>query len=68
MFEYFFIYVEAYGLKWNKDTMSKKHILLAASAIWIFIKLPQEYIIHIAQIDTTDWIRENILQMHVEKK
>jgi hypothetical protein len=24
------------------------------------IKLPQEYIIHIAQVDTTDWIKRNI--------
>ena len=28
--------------------------LLAAAAIWIFVKLPQEYWIHIAQLDFTD--------------
>jgi glycerol uptake facilitator-like aquaporin len=29
-----------------------------AAAIWIFIKLPQEWWIHIAELDTTDLIRE----------
>lgn len=67
VFEYFFIYYEAYGLKWNKDKMSKRHVLTAVAAIWIFIKLPQEYIIHIAQIDTTDWIKEHILGQAVQK-
>jgi hypothetical protein len=35
-------------------------VIGAAAFIWIFIKLPQEYIIHVAQVDTTDWIKNNI--------
>ena len=35
--------------------------MLTAAAIWIFVKLPQEWWIHIAQLDTTDLIKEKIL-------
>jgi len=35
----------------------------AAAFIWIFIKLPQEYWIHIAQLDTTDFIKQDIFGM-----
>jgi hypothetical protein len=38
-----------------------KHLVLGAAAfIWIVIKLPQEYWIHVAQLDTTDLIKEDI--------
>ena len=32
---------------------------LIAGAIWVFVKLPQEYWIHIAQLDLTDTIRDD---------
>ena len=35
-----------------------KFWVLVAGAIWIFVKLPQEYWIHIAQLDLTDTIRD----------
>lgn len=60
-FEYFFIYYEAYRLRWNPLRMSRRLVLGAAAFIWIFIKLPQEYWIHIAQVDTTDFIKEDLL-------
>jgi hypothetical protein len=56
-FEYFFIFYEAYRLRWDPKWMSKKVVIGAAAFIWIVIKLPQEYWIHIGQIDTTDWIK-----------
>mgnify|MGYP003599430016 CR=1 FL=1 len=56
-FEYFFIWYEAVRLWWNTKQLSKRTILIAAAAIWIFIKLPQEYWIHIAQRDVTDTIK-----------
>lgn len=59
-FEYFFIYYEAYRLRWNPLRMSRRLVLGAAAFIWIFIKLPQEYWIHIAQVDTTDFIKQEI--------
>jgi hypothetical protein len=56
-FEFFFIFYEAYRLRWDPKWMSKKLVIGAAAFIWIVIKLPQEYWIHIGQIDTTDWIK-----------
>jgi hypothetical protein len=47
-FEYFFIFYEAVRLRWNPRRMSRHLVLGAAAAIWIFIKLPQEYWIHVA--------------------
>ncbi|MGB9928491.1 MAG: hypothetical protein ACPK85_08810 [Methanosarcina sp.] len=58
-FEYFFIFYEIIRLKWNQDVLTNKKLIQATALIWIFIKLPQEYWIHIAKLDTTDWIRAN---------
>lgn len=58
-FEYFFVFYEAVRMKWNPRLLTKEKILLTAALIWIFVKLPQEYWIHIAEMDTTDWIRAN---------
>ncbi len=59
-FEYFFIFYEAYRLRWDPTRMSKKLVIGAAAFIWIVIKLPQETWIHIVQIDTTDWIKTSL--------
>jgi hypothetical protein len=56
-FEYFFIFYEGVCLKWNPRRLTKKKLIAAAAFIWIFIKLPQEYWIHIAQLDTTELIK-----------
>jgi hypothetical protein len=40
--------------------MSKRLVIGAVAFIWIFIKLPQEYWIHVAQLDTTDIIKKDI--------
>ncbi len=58
-FEYFFIFYEAVRLKWDPKVLTKSKLIAAAALIWIFVKLPQEYWIHIAQMDTTDWIKAN---------
>jgi len=62
-FEYFFIFYEAYRLRWDPSGMSKKLVIGAAALIWIVIKLPQEYWIHIGQIDTTDWIKTSLFSV-----
>jgi hypothetical protein len=59
-FEYFFIFYEAVRLRWDPKRLTKRFVIGAAAAIWIFIKLPQEYWIHIAQLDTTDFIKQDI--------
>jgi hypothetical protein len=59
-FEYFFIFYEATRLRWNPRRMSRRVVYGGAAFIWIFIKLPQEYWIHVAQLDMTDFIKETI--------
>jgi len=57
-FEYFFIAYELVRTRWDPRRYGMRWWLLAAGAIWVFIKLPQEYWIHIAQLDLTDTIRD----------
>lgn len=57
-FEYFFILYEVAHLRWNLQGLSRRAVIGAAAAIWIVIKLPQEYWIHIAQRDVTDTLAE----------
>ncbi len=56
-FEYFFIFVEGVRTRWRSAHMSRGLVLGAVAAIWIVIKLPQEWWIHIAQRDVTDELR-----------
>ena len=65
-FEYFFVFYEAYTLRWDPRRMTKRLVLIAAAAIWIAIKLPQEYLLHIAKIDTTDWLKTVLFRMPIE--
>ncbi len=53
-FEYFFIAYEVVRLRWDPRRFGTRFWLLTAAAIWVFVKLPQEYWIHIAQLDFTD--------------
>ncbi len=53
-FEYFFIYYEVVRSGWHASRLSHRTLLLVAAGIWVFIKLPQEWWIHIAQFDVTD--------------
>jgi hypothetical protein len=55
--EYFFDFYEAVRARWDPRRMSKRLIIGAAAFIWIFIKLPQEWWIHVAQLDMTDTIK-----------
>jgi len=64
-FEYFFIFYEIYHLRWDPKRMSKKFWVAAAALIWIVVKLPQEYWVHIRQTDTTDWIKTSVYNVPV---
>lgn len=55
-FEYFFIAYESVRTRWDPARWSRRGVIGTIVVIWIFIKLPQEYWIHIAQLDTTDEI------------
>lgn len=56
-FEFFFIFYELVRTRWDPARSSRRFWVLSAAGIWIFIKLPQEYWIHVAQLDTTDLVR-----------
>jgi hypothetical protein len=60
-FEYFFIAYEVVRISWNPKRLSHRHVIGMAAFIWIFIKLPQEWWIHIAKLDFTDFMREDVL-------
>jgi hypothetical protein len=57
-FEYFFIAYEAYRLFWDPARVALRRWVATAAAIWVFVKLPQEWWIHIARLDVTDLLAE----------
>jgi hypothetical protein len=65
-FEYFFDFYEGVSTRWDPRRLTKKFVIISAAFIWIFIKLPQEYWIHIAQLDTTDFIKQNIFHVSTD--
>jgi hypothetical protein len=65
-FEYFFLFYEGVRLRWNPRRMSAALVIGAAFAIWVFVKVPQEYWIHIAQFDVTDMLKERVFGVPVD--
>ena len=59
-FEYFFIAYEVIRLWWNPERLTRRQVIGLAAVIWVFIKLPQEWWIHIAQLDFTDFMKEDV--------
>ena len=57
-FEYVFDLYEAIRARWDPRRLSDRFVIGAAAAIWIFIKLPQEWWIHVAQLDATDLLKQ----------
>jgi len=57
-FEYFFIAYETVRTRWRPLRVTLKWWVITAAAIWIFVKLPQEYWLHVAQLDLTDTLRD----------
>ena len=58
-FEYFFIAYEAIRSRWRTMRWGLRWWIGVAAFIWIFIKLPQEWWIHVAQLDFTDFLADN---------
>ncbi len=59
-FEYFFIAYCAIQTRWNPRRLTHRAVIGLAAFIWIFIKLPQEWWIHVAQNDFTDFMKETV--------
>ena len=53
-FEYFVIAIEVVRTRWDAARLSRAAFLWTAGLIWVVIKLPQEWWIHVAQLDFTD--------------
>lgn len=58
-FEYFFIAYEGVRTRWSPLRFGFRWWLWAAGLIWVVVKLPQEWWIHIAQLDFTDFVRDH---------
>lgn len=59
-FEYFFIAIEAYKTRRSPLSLTKRQVIATAAVIWIFIKLPQEWWIHVAKLDFTNVAKETV--------
>jgi hypothetical protein len=60
-FEYFFDTYEAIRTRWDPRRLARRSLIGVAAFIWIVVKLPQEWWIHVAQLDATDLIKTEIL-------
>jgi hypothetical protein len=58
-FEYFFMAYEAIRSRWRNTRWGLRWWIVVAGLIWVFIKLPQEWWIHVAQLDVTEFLAEN---------
>jgi len=58
-FEYFFDVYEAIRTRWNPRRLSATALVGIAAFIWIVIKLPQEWWIHVAQLDFTEFMADH---------
>ncbi|SFC52838.1 hypothetical protein SAMN04487968_107182 [Nocardioides terrae] len=58
-FEYFFIAYEVVRTRWDPQRSGWRTWLWVAAVIWIGVKLPQEWWIHIAQLDFTDAVTDH---------
>lgn len=58
-FEYFFIAYEALRTRWNPLRLLFAGWVAVAAVLWIGVKLPQEYWIHIAKMDLTDTLADH---------
>ena len=59
-FEYFFDTYEAIRTRWDPRRLARNALIGIAAFIWIVIKLPQEWWIHVAELDATDLIKTGI--------
>ena len=59
-FEYYFIAYAFIRTMWDPRRLGHRAVIGMAAFIWIFIKLPQEWWIHIAQLDFTDFMKETV--------
>jgi hypothetical protein len=57
-FEYYFIAYEGVRTRWDPTRFGLRFWIWTAGLIWVVIKLPQEYWVHVAQLDFTDTLAD----------
>lgn len=57
-FEYVFIAYESIRVRWNPLRLTALGVVGITAFIWVFVKLPQEYWIHIAKMDFTEFMAD----------
>jgi hypothetical protein len=62
-FELFFIYYETARLRWKPERLGARHLVIVAAVASVFVKLPHEYWLHVAEGSTTEWIIESVFGM-----
>lgn len=65
-FEYAVITIEAVRTRWNPLRISRRAYVVTVAVIWVVIKLPQEWWIHVAQLDFTDEFARVVLGVDPE--
>lgn len=65
-FEFYFIAYEVVRTGWDPRRLLRSHVLWLAGVLWVGIKLPQEWWIHIAQNDFTDFVQETLFGVDPE--
>lgn len=58
-FEYFFIAYSLIALRYDAARFSPRFWIVTAAVLWVCVKLPQEYWIHVAQLDFTDAVADH---------
>ena len=58
-FEFYFIAYEVIRMRFDPSRGSPRLWLAIAAGLWVFVKLPQEYWIHIAQLDFTETVADH---------
>ena len=59
-FEYYFIAIEWYKVHRNPNRLSARRTWTIAAINWIAIKLPQEWWVHVADLDFTDFVLRHL--------
>jgi uncharacterized membrane protein (DUF106 family) len=60
-FEPFFVYYESVRRGGDPMRLTRHAMLVVVAVIWLFLKLPHEWWIHIARLDATDFVKTKIL-------
>ncbi|GAA2069173.1 hypothetical protein [Williamsia deligens] len=65
-FEYFFIAYELIRCRWAPTRLGHRTLLAMAVGIWVVVKLPQEWWLHVAELDVTDEVKTTILGADID--